>query len=127
MRDEVVRWITQARADLKTARDNFRLQNYYVVALFCQQTIEKGLKALYIHKRRAVAPKTHSLPRLAREVHLPKRFQATIDHLNPAYVFARYPDVAEDAPVNLYTKPSVTDMLDETEVLFQWIQQQLED
>jgi len=116
--------MAQAEADLKTARDNLVSGNYYVVALFCQQTVEKGLKALYLHQSRAQVPKTHSLPRLAKEVDLPEKFRKAIDLINPSYVFSRYPDLVEDIPAEMYTKESVAEMLAQTEVLFAWIQKQ---
>lgn len=65
MREEIIRWIEQAKADLKAARDNLDTGNYYVVALLCQQTVEKGLKALYI-LRFAKQPTKDAQPHPAR-------------------------------------------------------------
>jgi HEPN domain-containing protein len=55
--EEGLRWVDQAEADLKTARDCLEDGNYYAPAFFGQQSAEKSLKGfLYSKGFRAKAP-----------------------------------------------------------------------
>ncbi|MCS7094158.1 MAG: HEPN domain-containing protein [Candidatus Aenigmarchaeota archaeon] len=71
MRKEAENWFKQSKADLKTAEDCFKDKNYYAVAFFCQQAVEKSLKGLFIVKKRDYPIKTHNLLELAKELSLP--------------------------------------------------------
>ena len=51
MRKEVKEWWKQAKRDLITAENCKNSEDYYACAFFCQQSVEKGLKALYIAKK----------------------------------------------------------------------------
>jgi len=50
MRKEVEQWWKQAKRDLTTAKNCKNSGDYYACAFFCQQSVEKALKALYIEK-----------------------------------------------------------------------------
>lgn len=64
--EEGLRWLDQAEADLKTARDCLEDGNYYACAFFAQQSAEKGLKGfLYSKGYRALI--THSVMELLEE------------------------------------------------------------
>lgn len=57
---EGLRWLEQAEADLKTARDCIDDGNYYATAFFSQQAAEKALKA-FLYSRGYRALLTHSI------------------------------------------------------------------
>ncbi|GBC84563.1 hypothetical protein HRbin11_00994 [bacterium HR11] len=61
-REEARRWLDQARADLKTARDCLKDGDYYASAFFAQQASEKALKGfLYGQGFRAlITPRSSS-------------------------------------------------------------------
>jgi HEPN domain-containing protein len=61
MRKEVKEWWKQSKRDLITAENCKNSKDYYAGAFFCQQSVEKGLKALYIAKKRMFPGATHSL------------------------------------------------------------------
>ncbi|MFQ6124579.1 MAG: HEPN domain-containing protein, partial [Candidatus Heimdallarchaeota archaeon] len=42
--EEGLRWLDQAKADFKTAKDCLKDTNYYASAFFAQQSAEKALK-----------------------------------------------------------------------------------
>lgn len=44
--EEGLRWLDQAQADLKTAKDCLKDGNYYASAFFSHQAAEKALKGL---------------------------------------------------------------------------------
>ncbi|HLD75480.1 MAG TPA: HEPN domain-containing protein [Candidatus Norongarragalinales archaeon] len=52
MREEAKLWLEQAAEDLDSAAANLQIRKYYVCAFFCQQAVEKALKALAIEKIR---------------------------------------------------------------------------
>ncbi|NMG83285.1 MAG: HEPN domain-containing protein [Methanosarcinales archaeon] len=60
MRKEVKEWWKQAKRDLITAENCKNSKDYYACAFFCQQSVEKGLKAMYIAKKRMSPGTTHS-------------------------------------------------------------------
>lgn len=102
---EGLRWFDQAEADLKTARDCLKDQNYYASAFFSQQSAEKALKGfLYSKGYRALI--THSVTELLEESSkLEKIFEAFIDHgkeLDRHYIGSRYPNFYPKGPAYKY-------------------------
>ena len=45
MRKEITVWWRQAAADIRTAEVNLKGKRYYACVFFCQQAVEKALKA----------------------------------------------------------------------------------
>jgi len=50
MNDEINKWFNLAERDFSSSKKNFKKKIYYISAFLCQQSVEKGLKALYIKK-----------------------------------------------------------------------------
>ena len=50
IRIEVKRWLKMSRDDFDSAQVNFDNKKYYVCVFLCQQSVEKGLKAIVIRK-----------------------------------------------------------------------------
>ena len=71
MNKEVLDWVEQYQADLKTAKNNITLKNYYASVNFSQQAAEKALKSVYIHLFSKLPPKIHDLTELCRQVKAP--------------------------------------------------------
>lgn len=93
MKEEVKEWIKQAEKDLKTAKHNLKSKDYYAASFWCQQAAEKGFKALLI-KNTENFPKIHDLKKLAELNNAPYEIIELSTKINPAYIVARYPDVA---------------------------------
>jgi HEPN domain-containing protein len=91
MRKEIMELWLQAKADLKTARDNIKLKNFYASTFFAQQAVEKGLIAMWIKKKRKIYPLTHDLLELCKGIKVPFEIRKGCAELSPAYVVARYP------------------------------------
>ncbi len=106
--DEGLRWLDQAEADLKTARDCLEDANYYASAFFAQQAAEKALKGfLYAKGYRALV--THSVVDLLEEsTKQEASFKALLDYgkeLDRHYIGSRYPNFyPSGAPYKYYTK-----------------------
>lgn len=125
MREETKQWFEQSEADLKTANVCYEGKRYYAVVFFCQQTVEKALKALFLEQKKTSPGTTHSLLFLATETNVPKKFYVFLRRLTPQFVNTRYPDAAFDAPVHLYDQVLAEEFLKETEELFRWINSEM--
>ena len=67
MIEEINKWFNLAERDLVSAKKNFKKKIYYVSAFLCQQSVERGLKALYIKKYKELL-KIHDLVKLAKKI-----------------------------------------------------------
>lgn len=104
-REEGLRWLDQAQADLKTARDCAEDGNYYASAFFAQQAAEKALKGfLYSKGYRALI--THSVVELLEEARkCEESFSLLVDlgkELDRHYIGSRYPDFYPAGPPYKY-------------------------
>jgi len=74
MKPETKTWLKRAERDLKTAGNSFKSKDYYASSFWCQQSIEKGLKALLIEKT-GNFPKIHDILKLSQLNNSPHRIQ----------------------------------------------------
>lgn len=125
MRKEAVNWWKQAKRDLITAENCKNSGDYYACAFFCQQSVEKGLKALFIVINRTNPDKSHSLIYLASETKVPSEFNKFLRELTPEFVTTRYPDAAYGTPYELYSDEMVTDILEKSKEVILWIDSQM--
>src|SRR3989338_2615742 len=95
MREEVRRWWDKAKDDLEKAIILFKNEKYDGAVFFCQQSAEKGLKALAL-KEKGKIKKIHDLVELGRDVKLPENLIAYCKELTLSYIYSRYPDVEEE-------------------------------
>ncbi len=109
-----------------TAKNCKNSGDYYACAFFCQQSVEKALKALYIEKKRASPSATHSLVYYATEVNAPSKFFSFLRQLTPEFVTTRYPDAAYGVPYELYDETIANEILVKSEEVVEWIASQIE-
>lgn len=107
-REEGWRWLDQAQADLKTARDCAFDGNFYAATFFAQQAAEKGLKG-YLYARGLRAVLTHSVRELLEEVaKYETAFKGFLNYgqeLDRHYIGSRYPDFyPQGAPYQYYNE-----------------------
>lgn len=124
MKEEAKRWMKQAERDFKSAKNNFKSDDYYVASLLCQQSVEKALKSLYMKKFNKIK-KIHNLVILSEELKLPKRLIGYCDVLNPIYIETRYPDAAGELPHKKYTKLNSKDDIKKAWEILKWIKKRL--
>ena len=124
MREEINNWIRQANRDLEVAIKNFEIKEYYSAVFWCQQAIEKGLKAVILFKTKE-KPFGHSLVQLGKIAKVPHEFITKLKKLSPQYFLARYPDASEDVPFELYDKKITKEFLDISKEVLEWINNQL--
>jgi len=125
MRQESKDWMIQAEADLKTAGDCLKDGNFYACALFCQQTAEKALKALYIEQNNHLAPKTHNLLKLSLDLKLPKELEDCSRLLAPAYMSSRYPDAGQGVPAKFYIENNTKPLIGAAKEEFEWVKKKM--
>ena len=92
MKAEVKRWMEQAKADLKSAKNSLKSKDYYLAAFMSQQAVEKGLKSIYLEEYGELR-KIHDLSYLARKLNFPEEIIEKCDELTKAYIETRYPDL----------------------------------
>lgn len=120
---EGLRWLDQAEADMKTAKDCLKDGNYYASAFFSQQAAEKALKGfLYAQGYRAIV--THSVTELLEESsRFVAKFREFLDcgkELDRHYIGSRYPNFyPSGAPYMFYTEGMAEKCLNYAELILE--------
>lgn len=125
MRDEADQWLRLARTDLRTARQLVEDAIYYAAVFFAQQAAEKALKSVWIERNAELAPRTHNLVGLSRDLGAEEAIAAAAAELAPEFILTRYitPDVA--SPEELYDRASADVHVGPAQTIVDWVEQQL--
>ncbi|HUG16641.1 MAG TPA: HEPN domain-containing protein [Thermomicrobiales bacterium] len=78
MRAETTAWWKHADEDLKTAAIVQLGGQFYATSWFCQQAVEKSLKAVYIERLGNLPPRTHDLEFLGNKLSVPGEVQSDL-------------------------------------------------
>jgi HEPN domain-containing protein len=124
MRKEISNWIEQANKDLEVAEKTFKIREYYYAVFWCQQAVEKGLKAVVLDQTKDKVM-GHALVQLGKEAKVQEDFISKLKKLSPQYFLARYPDASEDVPYELYDEKITKEFLDIATEVLAWINNQL--
>ena len=133
MRPETATWWRQATSEWKRREsrvsDTISLRGSHCVALIAwlaQQSIENGLKALYIEHHAVLAPRTHNLTYLGEQIGVSPEIAADLQALDPAFGNARYPDPNTNrAPVDDVPAQEAESYLSAAERITAWVAIQL--
>lgn len=125
MRKEVENWWLQALKDLDSAQKNFNIQEYHLTAFLCQQSVEKALKAVYMHRLKESPGATHSLIFLGQKTGIPKEYHNGLRRLSPDFVITRYPNAAQAVPHELYDEGIAAERIDIARKVTEWAGQEL--
>lgn len=120
MTNEVERWWNQSIEDLETANILYKNKRYEAAAFYCQQSVEKALKALLM-KRTGKMRRIHDLVELGSDINLPEEILDDLKELTMAYVYSRYPDVKQE----LDLKEKVSHFLDVSKKTLRWVEENL--
>jgi HEPN domain-containing protein len=126
MREEVKNWFRQAEADLRSAMNCMKSEDYYLSVFACQQSVEKSLKALCLLKVKEI-PKSHSIIYLAQKVKIPKDLLSGIRDLNPEYLITRYPDMAAGIPAEMYDNDIAGRHYKTAQGVIKWVKKQIKE
>ena len=124
-RRDIRLWWKQAAHDLGTAEHNLTGERYDAAIFYCEQAVEKALKALTIHTKRLSPGPTHPLIALGRLCRVPKQFSMFLRALTSEYFLSRYPDAAGEVPYTLYDGTEAREYLRTSKELLQWVAKQL--
>jgi len=106
VRDEVLDWLAEARADLRHAEASTRIGDYNWACFAAQQAAEKALKALILHVL-GEYPRGHDLVRLYRRVREVVGLglsESSLARLSAYYTQARYPNAGIERPSEEITR-----------------------
>lgn len=120
MKPEVKGWWNKAKRDLDTAKYLYDGKKYEESSLFCQQAIEKALKALLLKKTGKIR-KIHDLIELGKDTGLPTNLLNNLKELTLAYIYSRYPDTEQEP--NL--KEKLPHFLGVSEEILKWVEENL--
>ena len=119
MKEEIKRWGEQAKEEFDTAKVNFDGERHYAVVQFCQQSLEKALKALWLKKLKKVFPYVHDLTLFMKKLGLPEKFEDICKDLTTAYAETRYP--TDVIPLKKFSKRDAKEILEKTKEVLEWI------
>lgn len=119
MRKEVENWLVQANDDLSNAEVLFNNVKYDGAVFFCQQAVEKALKAICIKKYGELF-KVHDLVFLARKLSMPEELVIICDKLTRIYTQTRYP-IDMIIPAKSFSAKSAKEFLEISERVLKWL------
>ena len=130
-RHEAMRWLDQARADLRAARQSCKTKTYEWSCFQCQQAGEKALKALwFLHLG---DPWGHSLVRLVVEFPAEAGHKVKVIELLPQarrldklYIPTRYPNGLPDlTPSEVYDVSEAKAALQDAETIISFVAERM--
>ncbi|MFT4309405.1 MAG: HEPN domain-containing protein [Candidatus Woesearchaeota archaeon] len=121
MRRDIEIWWKQALKDYENAELNYKNKQYYLTAFLVQQSVEKALKAYYVHNKGMFSDRTHSLVYLGKELDLPDKLLTLLRKINPDFIFTRYPDMDGVPPYEAYDENIAKERLIQGKEVLEWI------
>lgn len=128
MKSKTKNWLNIAQDDYDVAGQLFATKKYLYCLFFCQQAIEKAVKAVYYERNEETPPRKHNLTSLAKDAEVLDELERLdgdlLDGLSQYYIESRY---AEDRDVltRKCTKDFTWNILKRTGVAFEWLKSQL--
>lgn len=123
MKEESKKWWKVAIDDLETSKYNLKGNKLAAAALYAQQSVEKGLKTLLLHKNLSLE-KTHDIVKLSILASAPNKIRKICAQIQPVYFESRYPDRAEfdEFDDNAY----ISELVKKAQEVIEWIKKKLE-
>lgn len=119
-------WLTSAEYDVGVVKSLFKKKKYHYSLFFGHLSLEKILKAIYVKKKSAHAPITHSLPYLVEKAELEietERLEKLAEFME-FYIEGRYPKDME-AIFKKCNKSFTKEKLKEIREMFEWLKKKL--
>ncbi|QGG49252.1 HEPN domain-containing protein [Heliorestis convoluta] len=117
-------WVELAQEDYEVAGHLYEKKKNLYCLFFCQQAIEKALKAVYYEKFNETPPRKHDLIVLAKEVNLLSQLnesqQDFLDTLSFYYIESRYAEDRESLSKSC-TKEVTKDTLQKSGEMLEWL------
>lgn len=124
MKEEIKNWLKQAKRDLKTSENSLKSGDYYASVFWCQQSIEKGLKALLIKELKKLV-KIHDLVILGRMANLPELLLNKLKLLSSSYIESRYGILDTEIPAEKFKEEDALESIKIAGELIGWIKKKI--
>lgn len=98
------KWMAIANREIQAAETLGQAELYAEACFWCQQAVEKALKALLVYQGKEFS-KTHSLIALAKQAGVLNKLKEHIVYLDADYAATRYVVVIENESENAYNEP----------------------
>jgi len=121
---EETNWLMQSKIDFNTAKNSFNSKDYYASAFWCQQSIEKAIKALLIKEKKKLI-KIHDLVILSRMGNLPEELLKKVKLLSGIYTESRYGIIGNDIPANKFKEKDVLEFINITGEVLKWVEKKI--
>jgi HEPN domain-containing protein len=121
-------WADRARYDIESARAMLEAGRVFYVLFCCQQAVEKALKAVIIAQTGKLAPRIHSLPRLAElaELQVDEARLRFLAQLSAFYFQSRYPEASDAEPLEEADLAQAGAALATAEEIVEWLLSRIE-
>ena len=128
MKPKTNNWLKLAEEDYEIAGHLLQKKKHLYCFFFCQQSIEKALKAVYYEKYNKTPPRKHDLEILADAAgvlaQLDESQQDFLDTLSLYYIESRYAE-DRDALAKHCTNKVTKDAFEQTGVILTWLKNNL--
>ncbi|MDA8335014.1 MAG: HEPN domain-containing protein [Peptococcaceae bacterium] len=128
MKPKTENWLNIAQEDYEVAGQLFGSNKYSYCLFFCQQAIEKAIKAVYFERNEEIPPRKHDLTSLAEDTGILDEMERLdgdlLDTLSQYYLESRYADDRETLTQKC-TKSFTENILKRTGVVLEWLKSQL--
>ncbi|MBI3559518.1 HEPN domain-containing protein [Candidatus Gottesmanbacteria bacterium] len=124
MRRESTIWFELAEDDYENALLLWENRRYGATVFFCQQAVEKLLKAYIVEHKKKVPTKTHRIEVLIKEagLNLDEVSPSDVTELSKAYIRVRYPDLNK----HYYRRRDrVEPLMKQAKQVYLWVKQKL--
>ncbi|MEN6302784.1 MAG: HEPN domain-containing protein [Armatimonadia bacterium] len=119
--DYIEAWMQRAERDLQTAEAMRQSGFFDACALYCQQAVEKLLKAYYMVRESADPPRTHKLVELAARLGVPYDLAEDLHDLENDYIQSRYPDALMGVGGTAYDDAVAEERLSTVARIREWV------
>lgn len=124
MNEEIaIKWLKQAKHDLDIAEKNITIEGYDVAAFLAHQSVEKLLKSLFAFQGKKI-PRIHYIDVLGKKLNLKNDILNDVIDLTVDYTFARYPDVTDKIPFEIYDETTAKTKVDKAKRIFNQLENQ---
>ena len=119
-------WMDQAEHDLEVAHGTRENGWYDTSVVQSQQAAEKAVKVVWMRDKGRMAPRTHAVDELARQVGAPPTIVAAGERLADAYFVSRYPGSGPAAPFRTVNVAEADARIRDAEEVMTWVKEHLQ-
>jgi HEPN domain-containing protein len=120
-REEIEDWFEEGLNDFKNAKTMVTVEIYNVATFYCEQALQKLLKATWMKIKRTYPPKSHKISYLGAQLNAPPNIINLLNKIAPFYFISKYPDAANGVPSKIITKETAQEIVQATTEVIQWI------